>query len=66
MAECIKFGGTCPHLYECKDDGEIVASSGKHLDQYCFYCFATPKIRKIGNKASWPGSTPKWCPFGRG
>ena len=37
----------------------------KPMDQFCYYCTATPKAKKIGSKASWTGSTPKWCPLGR-
>lgn len=40
-------------------------SRKKPMDQYCFYCLATPMSKKIGSIASWPGSTPKWCPLGR-
>ena len=66
MAECKKGGVDCPEFYECKTAGDMVAGSGKELDQYCFYCLGTPRIKKIGHKASWPGSTPLWCPKGRG
>lgn len=38
----------------------------KAMDRFCYYCLATPMSKKIGNKASWTGSTPKWCPAGRG
>lgn len=67
MAECKnwKTGHACENLYECKHAGDVVESIGKKLDQYCFYCLGTPRIKKIGHKASWPGSTPKWCPLGR-
>ena len=37
----------------------------KTMDRFCYYCTATPKAKKIGSKASWTGSTPKWCPLGR-
>lgn len=37
----------------------------KPMDQYCYYCLATPKTKKIGSKASFTGSTPAWCPLGR-
>lgn len=37
----------------------------KQMDQFCYFCTATPRAKKIGNKASWTGSTPKWCPVGR-
>ena len=37
----------------------------KPMDQYCFYCLATVSAKKIANKASWTGRTPKWCPLGR-
>ena len=66
MAMCMKYPDCrCPELYEVKDAGDVVASSNKKLEQYCFYCMATPRIRRIGHKASWSGSTPKWCPKGR-
>lgn len=67
MAQCknYKTRETCPELYKVCDAGDIVGSSGKRLEQYCFYCMATPRIRKIGHMASWSGSTPKWCPKGR-
>lgn len=42
------------------------AQKKKPMELYCFYCTATVKGRKIGNKASFTGSTPKWCPLGRG
>ena len=69
MAKCKDYRKdlTCPHLYKCGEEGESiqVGTGLKKLDQYCFYCTATPGIRKIGHLASWPGSTPKWCPLGR-
>lgn len=37
----------------------------KTMDQFCYYCTATPMGKKIGSKAGWTGSTPKWCPLGR-
>ena len=66
MAECKKNGCVCEDFYKCKTDGEFVESSGKHLDRFCYYCLGTSRIKKIGNKASWSGRTPKWCPRGRG
>lgn len=68
MAECknYKTGDVCPELYEVVHQGDVVRSSGKQLEQYCYYCMATPRVKKIGHKASWSGSTPKWCPKGRG
>lgn len=33
------------------------------MDRFCFYCLATPNGKKIGSKASWSGSTPRWCPL---
>lgn len=56
----------CNNFYECRHGGDVVAASGKKLEQYCFYCLGTPRVRKIGHKASWAGTTPKWCPLGRG
>lgn len=66
MAECRKNGEQCPDFYKCTTDGDTVASSRKVLQQYCFYCMATPRIKKIGTIASWTGFTPPWCPRGRG
>lgn len=43
-----------------------VQNSGKKLQRFCFYCLATPRIKKIGTVASWTGTTPPWCPKGRG
>lgn len=37
----------------------------KPMQQFCYYCMATSKAKKIGHKASWTGRTPKWCPLGR-
>lgn len=39
--------------------------AGGKLERYCFYCMATKRGKKIAHKASWTGSTPKWCPLGR-
>ena len=47
------------------DTGIAENVCGGKLEQYCFYCMATKRGKKIGNKASWTGSTPKWCPLGR-
>lgn len=66
MAECKKNGVTCPEFYKCSKEGDVVASTGKKLQQFSFYCMATPRIKKIGTIASWTGSTPPWCPLGRG
>lgn len=38
----------------------------RKLQQFCYYCLATPTGKKIGSKAQWTGTTPKWCPLGRG
>lgn len=69
MAKCVNYrtGETCPHLYKCETEGEKiqVGTSLKSLDQYCFYCKATPGMKKIAGMASFTGSTPKWCPLGR-
>lgn len=35
----------------------------RQMDRFCFYCLATPTGKKIGSKASWTGSTPRWCPL---
>ena len=65
MAKCRKYlDYRCPELYEVKSADEVSAS-GKPLDQYCYYCMATPKMKKIGHRASWIGDAPKWCPLGR-
>lgn len=69
MARCKNYatGETCPNFYKCSDTGEQVqvGTSMKNLQQYSFYCMKTPGVKKIGNLASWTGSTPKWCPLGR-
>ena len=70
MAKCVDYeiGRKCPHFYKCDKKNEqvlITLHKFKKLDQYCFYCKATPGIRKIGSVASFTGSTPKWCPLGR-
>ena len=69
MAKCkdYKSGETCPSLYKCSGPDEQVqaGTSMKNLQQYCFYCMATPRVKKIGDLAGWTGSTPKWCPLGR-
>lgn len=36
------------------------------MERFCFYCLAKTTGKKIGNKASWTGTTPIWCPLGRG
>lgn len=50
-------------------DGTLSTNDGKEaagkLEQYCYYCMATKRGKKIGHKASWTGNTPKWCPLGR-
>ena len=61
MAECRKDGVDCPHFYKCTEEGDTV-----QLQRFCFYCLATPRIKKIGTVASWTGTTPPWCPKGRG
>ena len=66
MAECRKDGVVCPDFYKCTEEGDIVQNSGKKLLRFCFYCLATPRIKKIGTVASWTGTTPPWCPKGRG
>lgn len=66
MASCMRYPGhRCPELYEVVNEGDVVASSGKKLEQWCYYCMATPRMKKVGHKASWTGRTPKWCPLGR-
>ena len=66
MAECMKDGVDCPDFYKCTEEGDIVQNLGKKLQRFCFYCLATPRIKKIGTVASWTGTTPPWCPKGRG
>ena len=69
MAKCVDYqtGKDCPHFYRCsgKDEQVQVGTSMKKLDQFCFYCKATPGVKKIAGMASFTGSTPKWCPLGR-
>ena len=65
MAECRKDGVDCSDFYKCTEEGDIVQNSGKKLQRFCFYCLATPRIKKIGTVASWTGTTPPWCPKGR-
>ena len=69
MAKCVDYqtGKDCPHFYRCsgKDERVQVGTSMKKLDQLCFYCKATPGVKKIADMASFTGSTPKWCPLGR-
>lgn len=55
-------------------DGEKVvrARPGQSMNKkrtmqiFSFYCLAKPSGKKIGTVASWTGSTPPWCPRGRG
>lgn len=69
MAKCTDYqtGKKCPNFYKCsgKDEKIQVGTSMKKLQQYAFYCKATPGIKKIGDVASFTGNTPKWCPLGR-
>lgn len=58
-------GQDCPNFYACEQEGDFVRASGKKLRQYCYYCLGTPRVKKIGHKATWAGGTPKWCPLGR-
>jgi hypothetical protein len=50
MAKCVDYPASskCPNFYKCKDDGETVqvGTSIKHLQRYCFYCMATPGVKK--------------------
>lgn len=69
MADCIKGKKVCPHLYKCSKEGETITlppSTIKELDLHHYYCKKTQRVRKIGSVESWSGSTPKWCPLGRG
>lgn len=69
MAKCVdyKAGEKCRHFYKCEVTGERMqaGTSLKKLDQYCFYCKATPGVKKIASMATFTGRTPKWCPLGR-
>ena len=68
MARCRKNGSYCEYFFESKFEDETYETADgslKKMDQYCFYCTATPRLKKIGHKASWTGNTPKWCPEGR-
>lgn len=69
MAKCTdyKTGKKCPSFYKCQEAGEEVqvGTSMKKLQQYCFYCMATPGVKKIAHAAQFTGNTPKWCPLGR-
>lgn len=42
------------------------ARGKRTMQMFCYYCRATPTGKKIGSKAQWTGTTPKWCPLGRG
>ena len=66
MAECMKDGVDCPDFYNWTDEGDMVQNAGKTLQRFCLYCLSTPPIKKIGTVASWTGTTPPWCPKGRG
>ena len=48
----------------CCRPGKTVQKK-KPMQQFCYYCLATVKAKKIGHKASWTGRTPTWCPIGR-
>ena len=50
MAECMKDGVDCPDFYKCTEEGDIVQNSGKKLQRFCFYCLATPRIKKINEE----------------
>lgn len=69
MARCTNYqtGEKCPNFYKCQDpDEEVqVGTSVKHLQRYCFYCMATPGVKKIAHSAQFTGNTPKWCLLGR-
>lgn len=69
MAKCRDYERhtDCPYFHKVTDPDEQVqvGTSMKDLDQYCFYCFKTERVKKIGAVHSWTGRTPKWCPLGR-
>ena len=69
MAKCrdYKERHDCLYLHKVTDPDEQVqvGTSMKNLDQHCFYCFKTERVKKVGHVASWTGRTPKWCPLGR-
>lgn len=58
-------GESCPMLVYITEDGKKKADGGM-FQKYCYYCLETPRTKKIGHAAQWSGSTPKWCPLGRG
>lgn len=69
MAKCwdYKTNKKCPNFYKCKGKDETVqvGTSIKRLEQFCFYCMATPGVKKIAGGSDFTGRTPKWCPLGR-
>lgn len=60
MAKCVDYqtGKDCPHFYRCsgKDERVQVGTSMKKLDQFCFYCKATPGMQ-LPSTRSWSTST---------
>lgn len=69
MAKCKNYltGEACPYFHKCSDPDEQVqaGTSMKQLQQFCFYCFKTPRVKKIARISEFTGTTPKWCPLGR-
>lgn len=53
------YAGHCKHLHYSGRD-EVIGT--KKLDDYCLYCTAGERPKKIAGIASWTGLTPKWCP----
>ena len=70
MVACKK--GKCAHLFYVKDDKDLeYLSKIKHrpgaapdtFNKYCYFCTATPRVKKLGHSATWAGyTTPPWCP----
>lgn len=49
----------CEFFLESEKDTVI---NGKKLDNWCYYCTAENKVRKIGSGGSWTGLSPTFCP----
>ena len=69
MAKCRDYErhSDCTYFHKVTDPDETVqvGTSMKPLQQHCFYCLKTERVKKVGHVASWTGRTPKWCPMGR-
>ena len=63
----------CEHCIETdKEEGAWIAPNGKgtkRLSSFSFYCAGADLGRgvkyplKIGTKADWTGTVPRWCPI---